>query len=101
MPIVFWTVRIASLDPISPSCVGSARQVIESAEAHRLDRVRRGGVRRQHGDWRWMRKLPDAPQRLQPVHPRHAEIEQHAIDRFVTEHGEGRRSRRRYARLVP
>jgi hypothetical protein len=56
------------------------RQMIEGAEPHRLDRVRRGRMGGQYRDWRGIRSRADAPQDLEAVHAGHAKVEQDGVD---------------------
>ena len=56
------------------------RQMIEGAEPHRLDSVRRGRMGGQYSDRRGIRARADAPQDLEAVHAGHAKVEQDGID---------------------
>ncbi len=62
--------------------------MIEGAEPHCFDCVRRGRMGGQHGHRRRMRTGANAPQDLEPVHAGHAKVEQHGVDgaRFEKAH---------------
>jgi hypothetical protein len=83
--------------------VGSADgfcQMIEGAEAHRLNRVRRGRMRGQHSHRRGPRPRADMAQHFEPVHSRHAKIQKHGIRGFTIEQFESLATGRRRARVM-
>ncbi len=80
---------------------GGLRQVVVSAEPHRLDAGRERRVGGEHDDFGRLFEAADRAQRVEARHPRHADVEEHHVEVALRERVQSLLARRRRGRVEP